>query len=317
YYLDLLLAEIAYRIGVCEWTIRCMWPEEVTACLESRGPIPPAIHERLDGCLYALVGEEEHILTGSLARELRQRMQEKILGPQDGSVLKGHVACRGKVIGPCKVIIRADDQRAGLEPGAIVVSESTDPDLAGLLSRAGGVLTEQGGVTSHAAIICRELGIPTIVGIDGLLDRVHDGDVVEVDAERGTVTPLRNRAAPLPAEVAFAPGAPHTPDVIGAKAYNLGVARSLGFTVPEYVLLNYEGLRRQFDSTPGRDGLAIATWALEQIGLPPDDKLAVRSSAVGEDHEDGSLAGKYRSLLNVHRDQLAPALYEFIASNRR
>src|SRR5205085_1679657 len=97
--------------------------------------------------------------------ELGRLVRARAGKAQNGAVLKGVVACRGTVVGPCKVVIRADDHREDFPDGAVIVSESTDPDLVELLKRAGGVLTEQGGVTSHAAIICRELNVPTVIGI--------------------------------------------------------------------------------------------------------------------------------------------------------
>ena len=221
------------------------------------------------------------------------------------------VACRGTAVGPCKVVIRADDQHEDFPDGAIIVSESTDPDLVGLLRRAGGVLTEQGGVTSHAAIICRELNIPTIIGIEGLLDRLHDGDVVRVDAEQGIVTPLGNGSSPTDAAAD-----PHTPEVIGAKAYNLGVVRSLGFAVPEFVALPVDRARRLAESSNG-DAAKQLAGVLKQLRLNAHDRLALRSSAVGEDGTNGSLAGAYRSLLNIEPHFLSSALCEFFKCNAR
>src|SRR5262249_47474738 len=171
------------------------------------------------------------------------------------------------------------------------------PAVVGRLKRAGAVLTDQGGVTAHAALICRELGIPTIIGIPGLLDRLHDGDLVEVDAERGVVTPLSARPA--------GPG----PDLLGAKAFNLGVVRSLGFAVPDYVVLAPQEVRRA--------GKRFLDGVLARLHVAGDEKLAVRSSALHEDSEEGSQAGAYRSLLNVPGHQLSSALCEFFRCNGR
>ena len=315
YYLDMLLAEAARRLGVTEWTVRCMLPEEVVACLKAGRLVKDAVRERGTDFVYALLPDEECVVAGSEARELRRLLQAPARGRHSPRVLKGTAASRGTAVGPCKVIIRADDHRADFARGSIVVSESTDPDLVGFLKNAGGVLTEQGGVTSHAAIICRELGVPTIIGIEGLLDRVRDGDVVKVDADRGLVTLARGRAVPPPGTV-YSPGEASAPERIGAKAYTLGVVRSLGFPVPEYVVLSYEAVKRLVDRPSSNSCRRLVQWTLEQLNLPAGGKLAVRSSALNEDRESGSRAGEYRSLLNVGRDQLAAALAEFVQSNR-
>jgi phosphohistidine swiveling domain-containing protein len=309
YYLDMLLAEVARRVGVSEWTVRCMLPEEVAASLRAGGLVDPEILERQSGCAFAILGGEEVVLGNGDAEELSRLMRARLHVPQHGTELKGVVACRGIVVGPCKIVIRADDCREDFPAGAIVVSESTDPDLVEVLKRAGGVLTEQGGVTSHAAIICRELNIPTIIGIEGLLDRLHDGDMVRVDAERGIVTPLANRTGHAhDAEEA------HTPEVVGAKAYNLGVVRSLGFAVPEFVALPAARVRQLVDKA---DGGRQLEGVVKRLRLAPHEKLAVRSSAVNEDGANGSMAGAYRSLLNIDKAVLPSALCEFLRSNEQ
>jgi phosphoenolpyruvate synthase/pyruvate phosphate dikinase len=287
-----------------------MLPEEVVASLKAGRLANPAVAERAEECLYALLPGQECILAGGDARELRHAFQERTRCRPDDNLLRGTVASRGRAVGPCKVIIRADDCR-DFRPGSIVVSESTDPDLIGFLQSAGGVLTEQGGVTSHAAIICRELGIPTIIGIDGLLDRIRDGDVVEVDALQGQVRLLQGREAP--AGTVLSPA--EASDRIGPKAHNLGLVRSHGFLVPEHVLLDYEAVKRSVGPTSTESRQCLAQWVLEQLDLPPGSKLALRSSASSEDRENGSQAGAFRTLLSIEPERLASAFSEFIRHN--
>ncbi|MEK7153227.1 MAG: PEP-utilizing enzyme, partial [Patescibacteria group bacterium] len=71
--------------------------------------------------------------------------------------------------------------------GEILVAETTSPEIMPACRKAAAILTNEGGLLSHAAIISREMGIPCIVGL-GIADRVlKDGDLVEVDADRGIV----------------------------------------------------------------------------------------------------------------------------------
>jgi phosphohistidine swiveling domain-containing protein len=306
YYLDLLLAEIARRLGVAEWVVRCMVPEEVVASLGEGRPLPAAVEDRSPDCLFAAIDGAEAVHGGDAARELAARFQEKTRASAGGNVLMGVVASQGRVKAPCKVVIRADDVADDFPAGAIVVSESTDPDLLGCLRKAGGVLTEQGGVTSHAAIICRELGVPTIIGIEGLLDRVHDGDLLAVDAYEGTVT--------LPAAAdSGAVAHSHAPDVIGTKAARLFQVRSLGFHVPDFEALEFDAVRQACGDETRLAELAAA--ALRRLGLGAHERLAVRSSAVGEDGDEGSLAGEFTSFLHVEASRLPDALREFVARN--
>lgn len=306
YYLDMLLAEIARRLRTSEWTIRCMLPEEIVASLRT-GKLqkPSSIRERLEGCVIALHEGAERVVTGAEASELCELLRPA-RPARTGNVLHGVVASRGKVAGPCKVVIRADDCAQDTHRSAIIVSESTDPDLVPILRTASGVLTEQGGVTSHAAIICRELGVPTIIGIEGLLETVRDGDWLEVDAEQGTIT-ITPRSELADGTEQLDPG------LVGAKAHNLGLVRSRGFRVPEYVLLDFERVERAARDGGCRD---LAARVLSQLRLGEGERLAIRSSSTFEDGDDRSGAGDFESILDVRSQQLADALGRFVASNK-
>ncbi|HEY9898642.1 MAG TPA: phosphoenolpyruvate synthase [Pantanalinema sp.] len=103
----------------------------------------------------------------------------------DPNVLKGISCCPGVVKGKVRVIRSPeDDMRLN---GEILVAERTDPGWVPLYPAASGLLIERGSILSHSAIVARELGLPTIVGIKGLTRRVQDGQVVEMDARQGTV----------------------------------------------------------------------------------------------------------------------------------
>ena len=99
--------------------------------------------------------------------------------------LSGIGCCRGTVRGKVRVI--RDLSRAADVTGCILVAERTDPGWGPIFPLAKGVLVERGSVLSHAAILTRELGIPCVVGVKGLLAAVKDGEEVELDGASGTV----------------------------------------------------------------------------------------------------------------------------------
>ncbi|MBL8817798.1 MAG: hypothetical protein JNL58_17365 [Planctomyces sp.] len=78
------------------------------------------------------------------------------------------------------------------EPGRILVAERTDPGWVMLFPGAAGVLVQRGSVLSHSATLAREMSIPTIVGIKGLMDRISDGDLIEMNGSSGTVQVIRS-----------------------------------------------------------------------------------------------------------------------------
>ncbi|NBB80059.1 MAG: phosphoenolpyruvate synthase [Verrucomicrobia bacterium] len=99
--------------------------------------------------------------------------------------LRGIGCCPGRVRGQARVII--DPSGAHIRSGEILVAEQTDPGWITLFPSAAGVLVERGSLLSHSAIVSREMGIPAIVSIRGLLDRVQTGDWLEFDGQTGIV----------------------------------------------------------------------------------------------------------------------------------
>jgi pyruvate,water dikinase len=90
--------------------------------------------------------------------------------------------------GTARLVVGADpDAIARFEPGDVLVAPMTSPSYNLLLSLAGGLITEEGGTFSHAAIMARELGLPAVLGIPGATRRIADGDLVTVDPASGMV----------------------------------------------------------------------------------------------------------------------------------
>ena len=104
--------------------------------------------------------------------------------------LKGIGASPGIVTGRVRVI--KDPTNAKLEQGEIIVAEFTDPGWIMLFPSASGILVERGSLLSHSAIVSRELGIPAVVGISGLMDSLKDGDIVELNGTTGEVKTRRD-----------------------------------------------------------------------------------------------------------------------------
>lgn len=100
--------------------------------------------------------------------------------------IKGLIAQKGKVIGKVRIVKSFHDIRKILK-GEILVANTTHPDYLPAMQKAGGFVTNEGGVISHAAIVARELKKPCIVGTKIATKILRDGDMVEVDANSGVV----------------------------------------------------------------------------------------------------------------------------------
>jgi len=109
--------------------------------------------------------------------------------------IKGVTANSGKVKGRVYILSSGYDNFTTLsqyidemEVGDVLVSETTSPDLMSACKKASAIVTNQGGMMSHAAIVSRELNIPCIVGTHTATQDLNNGDLVEVDADNGVIT---------------------------------------------------------------------------------------------------------------------------------
>lgn len=129
---------------------------------------------------------DERFLTHGMAyhRNLFQQSDSTKTDGEEGE-LRGIGVCAGEVTEEVKVIHSpSDNVQLARE---ILVAERTDPGWVPLYPAVSGILIERGSVLSHSAVVAREMGIPTIVGIRGLLARVKSGDTVRMDGRSGLV----------------------------------------------------------------------------------------------------------------------------------
>lgn len=109
-----------------------------------------------------------------------------VLVPDGALVIRGLSGCPGAVRGRVRVLHRAEDMRS-FEPGEVLVVHATDVGWTPLFLLAAAVVTELGGVLSHAAIVAREYGVPTVVNAEGATRVLRTGDLVLVNGDEGLV----------------------------------------------------------------------------------------------------------------------------------
>ena len=118
-----------------------------------------------------------------------ERVQEWARQQDGGHVLNGAAASPGVVEGAARVV-RSVDQVADIRDGEILVCGSTSPAWAPIFSKITATVTDVGGVMSHAAIVCREYGLPAVVGTGRATSQIRTGQRIRVDGGAGTVTLL-------------------------------------------------------------------------------------------------------------------------------
>ncbi|RJQ30699.1 hypothetical protein C4572_03755 [Candidatus Parcubacteria bacterium] len=137
-----------------------------------------------DGSVTTLIGVE--------AEEFSKNKIKRSEEMQDFSKtkeLKGSTACVGKATGKVKIINLPEDM-IKMEQGDILVSSATTPSIVPAMKKASAIVTDEGGLTCHAAIVSRELSIPCVVGLKVVTKFVKDGDKVEVDAGKAIIRKL-------------------------------------------------------------------------------------------------------------------------------
>lgn len=167
--------------------------EEIEELCVRRGHVSSLIAQRRGEYEQALHVETPDVVGGDEALP-----EPSIPVRQDGLVLRGEVASPGRVIGFAR-IIREPKDLSNFRKGEILVAHCTDPSWAPVLPLAAGLVLEVGGLLSHGSIVAREYGIPALIRAEGAVERLRDGDPLEVDTDQRCVRvcsspyPLDNR----------------------------------------------------------------------------------------------------------------------------
>jgi phosphohistidine swiveling domain-containing protein len=183
--------EICKRISIPTWLLNYAPCDEIEEYLQ-KGRAPPAwIRALQQRHSFSVMIEQKgkySWLYGNEAREFA-KVNGLIVETKGIKEIKGQVASKGKAKGTVKVCATSQEA-AKVRQGDILVTAMTTPDFVPAMKKAAAIVTDEGGITSHAAIVSRELGKPCVIGTRIATKVLKDGDLVEVDAEKGTVKKL-------------------------------------------------------------------------------------------------------------------------------
>ena len=128
---------------------------------------------------------------GELGQGVTQKAPARDASASDAGVLKGIGCSAGIITAPVRVVA-ALEQADTLKPGEILVTRFTDPGWTPVLGLVSGIVTEVGGLLSHAAVIGREYGIPAVLNVPGATQLLKTGQQIEIDGTEGTVRILED-----------------------------------------------------------------------------------------------------------------------------
>ncbi len=151
----------------------------------------------IDGKLYIVQSRPETVYAN---KQHLTTIDEYILNKKNSAaatVLATGKSVGRKIISGVARVIQSSAQMAQLQPGEILVTEMTDPDWEPIMKIAGGIITDRGGRTCHAAIISRELGIPAIVGTHDATTKIPAGQAITLDGSNGDIGLVYQGAIPF------------------------------------------------------------------------------------------------------------------------
>lgn len=256
-----------------------------------------------------------NMFTGGEAREeYFQSVKTEIEDTKVLNTRRGICASHGVVRGKARICLTFEESNK-LEKGEILIAYGTDFDFMNAIVKSSGIITEEGGILSHASVISRELKKPCIIAFKGITKLVKDGDLIELDAEKGTVKLLEKSQHKTKKIL----GIYHLTEKVkrtdvGNKAYNLAELAKFNSNVPDAYFLGISFFKNileeqgklaeyvKYASNLNKYKEQIYKL-IDETYIDPEifkDKLdfdkntyAVRSSSPNEDSDDKSFAGQY------------------------
>jgi len=182
---------VAKEIGVSWDDFSHLASAEILGCLSHSAEVPEKeIRERAEAYVFLYDGGMETSVNGQEALVIMKWLGDEI-DRVDGGIREftGQAVSPGVVRGHVRVVPYAQDTGT-LKDGEILVCSMTSPDYIQAMKRAAAIVTNEGGLLSHAAIVSRELGKPCVVGTKIATQVLKNGDMVEVNATNGVVRVL-------------------------------------------------------------------------------------------------------------------------------
>jgi phosphohistidine swiveling domain-containing protein len=185
--------EAARRLYTSPTLTKYIMPSEIKSWLKDDKPVSISeLNKRYRACAILLDKGKMKVYSGKKALDLKRLFIQEKINTKNTKVIKGASAYPGKVKGRVKIVNSVLDLDK-FEQGDILVSFSTNPSLISAMNKAAAIITNTGGITCHAAIVSRELKTPCIIGTKIATKVLRDGDLVEVDANKGEVRIIKRK----------------------------------------------------------------------------------------------------------------------------
>jgi phosphohistidine swiveling domain-containing protein len=180
-----IATELFSRAKINASHVAYVTPHELTFGVEWLKNNENDIIKRVNGVLFSLNNGRYFVTL--VDHKKAQKEIENALGSHEATDgIIGKIGARGFAQGRVKIVMNMAEEKKFLD-GDVLVTGMTRPEFVPLMKKATAIITDEGGITCHAAIVSRELKKPCIIGTKNASKILHDGDLVEVDADKGVV----------------------------------------------------------------------------------------------------------------------------------
>ncbi len=185
YHLREFFDELKKKLSLSNIALAYYW--EIRALLEGKNVDIEKIEKRKDGHNFILIDNGFYDYDLETGKKIKQDIEPKL--HIEGEI-KGQTACMGKAKGTAKVLF-SQKEIDRVNKGDILITSMTTPDYVPAMERAAAFVTDEGGLSCHAAIVAREMKKPCVIGTKIATKVLKNGDLVEVDADKGVVRKIK------------------------------------------------------------------------------------------------------------------------------
>lgn len=184
YYMYRSGEKVAAALGLDMKWLQYALPMELLPLLAGDGTVKATIQARQEiGALFYVDSQDnQEIISGPAIRDYYEALERQV----GSAEIRGSSACLGKAVGTARIVLNQADF-SNFQKGDVLVASMTRPEYVPLMKLAAAIITDEGGITCHAAVVSRELGVPCIIGTQVATRLIKEGDLVEIDANHGVV----------------------------------------------------------------------------------------------------------------------------------
>jgi phosphohistidine swiveling domain-containing protein len=187
-YMQKMAHELARRYGIKH--VKYLVREDITKEFLSSDDVNKILDERWKGVLIVADKDGNHVITGKVLEEIEKGMSAQHENGADA--IHGMTASSGTAVGYA-VVVKTQEALQKVKEGDILIAPMTRPEFVPAMKKAAAIVTDEGGITCHAAIVSRELGIPCVIGTKTATKVIQTGDLVEVKGNHGLVSILERK----------------------------------------------------------------------------------------------------------------------------